>query len=159
MTRFEHGEAHERFRQGAYHQASDERGPEMNVKITKALPSKLLTEKDADDWIAPFDLTMDRASVFIPAYMNRLLAMVAAKQGEGKAKFIRNAILRELWRYLEQVKVHNGGKYDPLPAKGSQLDVAADTENDEAWLRELYNNFANQDQKFPDPVQLHSKRR
>lgn len=136
-----------------------ERESEMKVPPSPSA-SKNLKDEHSDDWIAPFDMTMDRTSVFIPEYMDRLLAMVAAKQGVGKAKFMRNAILRELCRYLEEAEKINEGKYTGVRPKADQpLYVGTDTEIDEKWVRALYMKFAGLDEKFPDPVQLHYKRR
>ena len=118
---------------------------------------------DEADWIIPFDMTMERASVFIPDYLDRLLGMISAKQGQGKAKFIRNAIIREVARYIEELekpKNHNQGKFAPLACEPDDWrHVANDTETNRALLKSLYDRFAAHDGLFPDPAQLHYKPR
>lgn len=45
------------------------------------------------------NMSMDRTSFHIPAYLDQLLTLYADQLGQGKAKVLRNALLRELDRY------------------------------------------------------------
>jgi hypothetical protein len=109
--------------------------------------------------LRPLDRSMQRTSVFIPDYLNSLLSMVAAKEGVGKAKLIRNAILHELSNYIQELKHRASGKYDSIQKGNAPDGVMSDSEADLDWVKELYRNFSKQDEKFPDPVQLHIKKR
>lgn len=111
---------------------------------------------DGDDGhnVVPFSTSMQRNSVFLPDYLEELLQKVASKQGEGKAKIIRNAVLRELRRYIEELESSSAtGPYDKLAVgNGGPEQVASDAESDLEWIRETFRKFVAQDNKFPEPV-------
>lgn len=103
--------------------------------------------------LIPFDPSMERISVFIPRYLSRLMTMVAMKEDTVKAKVIRNAIVRELRRYVDKAETHNGGPYDAI-SNDSPMEVASDAEENGAFVKRLYRDFAVNDEKFPTRVRL-----
>jgi predicted DNA-binding protein len=111
---------------------------------------------DSDDGrdIVPFSRSMQRNSVFLPDYLEELLQKIASKQGEGKAKIIRNAILREVRSYIEELeKVPESGPYDKLSiGNDGPEQIASDAESDLEWVKETFRKFVAQDAKFPEPT-------
>jgi predicted DNA-binding protein len=82
-----------------------------------------------------FSNRMNRVSLFLPEYMEDLLAVVSEKEGIPKANFIRLAILKELEAYAEKVdQKGNATNHGPV------LDEF-DTEADNAKAEGIYAYF------------------
>jgi hypothetical protein len=95
-----------------------------------------------------FDKRMNRVSLFLPSYMEDLIAMVAAKEGVAKAAFIRKAILKELEMYAADValtsETDNHG-----PVKSD-----ADHDYEENNASPIYDKFKALASRFPQAVRL-----
>jgi hypothetical protein len=96
-----------------------------------------------------FSRLMSRVSLFLPSYMEDLLAMVAAKEGSPKANFIRQAILNELERYAEEVEAAPDGNHGPIREP-------ANADMDREAAHPLYQRYARQNSKFPQAVRLNT---
>ena len=91
---------------------------------------------------------MNRVSLFLPSYMEDMLAMVAAKQGIAKATFVREAILKELQVYADDVEaVPETGNHGPVRSR-------TDGEYEEPNSRPIYERFRALASRFPQAVRL-----
>jgi hypothetical protein len=92
--------------------------------------------------------SMERTSLYIPIYLDQILTMVSDQQGEGKAKIIRNALLRELKLYSDAVDKINQNPdkkvkpfQDIVDPDATPKDALVDVEANDQFIEELYRSF------------------
>ena len=111
---------------------------------------------------AEFDASMERTSLFMPVYLDRLLSAVSLQQGEPKAKIIRNAVLRELAAYIAQFEgnhsMRNAKPLQPFKPQNCRSEVMSDYEGNVEWVKELYKRYLKQEDKLPSRTALSKPR-
>ena len=88
-------------------------------------------------------LTMQRFPVYLPVYMRVLLGVISQRHGLGGTKIMRNAVLRELMLYADQLSETD----PPIFSEELKAEPAFDFESSEALIIALIKAFERNQRK------------